>query len=211
MSESGSALDGRVRHLLEVVLQHRDEKCQAIREQAEDEARALLQTAWREARERLHNDNAVTRRMVVQQLASHEAQQQTRRRQQRQASDKILLVAAREALQAALLQRWQQPLSRQLWCEALADAAAITLDGREWTIEHPVDWPVSEQQALQARIKSLSGKTPRLQAAGDIDAGLRICAGATCMDATRNGLLHDRERIDAELLALCADFTGREA
>lgn len=211
MSTPGNGLDSKVRHLLEVVTRHRDEKCEAIRVTAEAEAKALLRTAWREARERLHNDNVETRRGIDDALASHEAQQQTRRRQQRQASDEVLLVAARDALQAALLQRWQQPASRQQWCETLVDAAATTLDAREWTVEHPADWPVSEHEALLIRIKSLCGKTPRLQARADISAGLRICAAGTCMDATIDGLLHDRERTAAELLALCAEHSGEGA
>ncbi len=206
-----SGLDNKVRHLLDVVIQHRDEKCAAIRLKAETEARALLRTAWREARQRMHSENAETRRRVEHALASHEAQQQTRARQQRQADDAILLVAARAALQAALLQRWQQPASRQQWCEVLVNAAVTTLDGKEWTVEHPADWPVSEHDALLQHISSLCGKAPRLQAQADISAGLRICADGTCMDATINGLLHDRERSDAELLALCNERAGGDA
>jgi len=208
MSNSGGVLEKKVQHLLDVVAKHRDEQCKALRAAAEAEVKALLRTAWREARARVHNDNAETRQMVAQQLASHEAQQQTRLRQQRQARDANLLVAARAALQAALLQRWQQPQSRQLWCDALVDAAAATLDGKEWTVEHPADWPMKENEELLARIKTLCGKTPHLQANTDLDAGLRICAGGTCMDATLDGLLCDRERIDAELLALCAERAG---
>lgn len=211
MSTPGSDLDGRVRHLLDVVVQHRDEKCAAIRATAQAEAQALVRTAWREARERLHNDNIETRQHVEHKLASHEAQQQTRRRQQRQADDELLLVTARAALQVALLQRWQQPVSRQQWCEALVSAAVTTLDGKVWTVEHPADWPMSEHEALLAHIKSLCGKTPRLQANADIIAGLRICANGTCMDATIDGLLHDREHIDAELLALCTERAGGDA
>ena len=206
-----SVLDDKVRHLLDVVAQHRDEKCAVIRANAEAEARTLLRTAWREARQRMHSENAETRRRVERALASHEAQQQTRARQQRQADDAVLLVAARAALQAALLQRWQQPASRQQWCEALVNAAATTLDGKAWTVEHPADWPMSEHDALLQHITSLCGKTPRLQAKADISAGLRICAEGTCMDATIDGLLHDRERIDAELLALCTGRVGGDA
>ena len=211
MSNSGNVLGSKVRHLLDVVEQHRDEKCAAIRASAQAEAKALLRTAWREARERLHNDNVETRRLVEQTLASHDAQQQTRRRQQRQANDVVLLVKAREALQAALLQRWRQPLSRQQWCEALVNAAVTTLDGKVWTVEHPADWPMSEHEALLAHIKSLCGKTPRLQANADISAGLRICSDGTCMDATIDGLLRDREHIEAELLALCTERAGGDA
>ena len=211
MSASGSVLDSKVRHLLDVVTQHRDEKCAAIRTNAQAEARALLRTAWREARERMHNDNVETRRRLDHALASHEAQQQTRARQQRQVDDSVLLVAARTALQAALLQRWQQPASRQQWCEALVNAAVTTLDGKAWTVEHPADWPMSEHDALLQHINSLCGKPPRLQAKADISAGLRICADGTCMDATIEGLLHDRERIDAELLALCTGHAGGDA
>ena len=198
----------KVRQMLDVVAQHRDEKCAAIRASAQAEAQALVRKAWRAARERLHNDNAETRRRVEHQLTSHEAQLQTRRRQQQQADDEVLLDTARTALQAALLERWRQPVSRQQWCEALVSAAATTLDGKAWTVDHPADWPMSEHEALQARIESLCGKAPRMQAQADISAGLRICAGATCMDATIDGLLRDRQRIDAELLALCSVYVG---
>ena len=211
MSTSGSALDNKVKHLLDVVTQHRDEKCAAIRVNAQAEARELLRTAWREARERLHNDNVETRRRIEHALASQEAQQKTRARQQRQADDSVLLAAAHSALQAALLQRWQQPASRQQWCEALVNAAVTTLDGKAWTVEHPADWPMSEHDALLQLVNSLCGKMPRLQAKADISAGLRICAGGTCMDATIDGLLRDRERIDAELLALCNKRAGEDA
>jgi vacuolar-type H+-ATPase subunit E/Vma4 len=208
MSTPGSVLGSKVRHLLDVVTQHRDEKCAAIQASAQAEAKTKLRAAWREARERLHNDNVETRRRVERSQASHAAQQQTRLRQLRQADDEALLDTARAALQAALLLRWQQPLSRQQWCEALVTAAVTTLDGREWTVEHPTDWPMSEHDALRERISSMCGKTPRLQANADISAGLRICTAATCMDATIAGLLQDRERIDAELLALCTGRAG---
>jgi Asp-tRNA(Asn)/Glu-tRNA(Gln) amidotransferase A subunit family amidase len=208
MSIHDSVLGSKVRHLLDVVAQHRDEKCAAIRVTAQARAKAQLQTAWHEARERLHNDNVETRRHVEQTLASHEAQQQTHRRQQRQADDEALLATAREALQVALLQRWQQPGSRQQWCEVLVNAAVTTLDGKVWRVEHPTDWPVSEHDALRETIISLCGKAPRLQANADINAGLRICVDGTCMDATIGGLLHDQARIDAELLALCTACAG---
>jgi len=208
MSTPGSVLGGKVRHLLDVVVQHRDEKCAAIRASAQAESKTQLRAAWRAARQRLHKENVEIRRRVEHTLASHEAQQQTRLRQRRQVDDEVLLDTARESLQAALLRRWQQPLSRQQWCEALVNAAVTTLDGKIWTVEHPTDWPMSEHDALRERISSLCGKTPRLQANADISAGLRICAAGTCMDATIDGLLHDRERIDAELLALCTERAG---
>jgi len=210
MSTPDSNLGSKVQHLMDMVTQHQDEKCAAILKNTQAEAKGLLQAAWREARERLHNDNIETRRMAERTLASFEAQQQTRQRQQRQADDGILLVAAREALQAALLQRWQQPTSRQQWCEELVNAAVTTLDGKVWTVEHPADWPMSEHDALREHIHSLCGKTPRLKANADISAGLRICTDGTCMDATIDGLLQDCERIDAELLALCTERIGSE-
>jgi hypothetical protein len=211
MNTPGNGLDHKLRQLLELVTRHRDEQCGAIRASAEAEAKVLLRTAWREQRERLHNDNVETRRRVEQALVSQEAQQQTRRRQQQQARDAVLLVAAREALQSALLQRWQQPASRRQWCETLVAAAIAVLDVGEWFVEHSSDWPENEQQSLLARIQSHCGKTPRMQADAGIRAGLRICAANTCVDATLNGLLHDRERIDAELLALCAGHSGEAA
>jgi hypothetical protein len=211
MSIADSVLDNKVRYLLNVVVQHRDEKCAAIRAAAQAEAKAQLRTAWHEARKRLHREIAETRRYVEQTMASHEAQQQTRLRQLRQAYDETLLTTARAALQAAMLQRWQQQTSRQQWCEALVQAAVTTLDGKVWTVEHPADWPMSERDMLRERVNSLIGKMPSLQADADITAGLRICVAGTCIDATLDGLLQDRERIDAELLALCTERAGEQA
>jgi len=208
MSAPGDSLDASVRHLLDVVTRHRDEKCAELLASARAEAEEMVRAAWRKARARLHDEIIETRRRAYQTLASQEAQLQTRLRQQRQAEDVVLVAAARASLRAALLRRWQQPESRLQWSEAVVNTAAATLNGRGWTVLHPPGWPVSEQQELLGRVTSQCGTRPRLQADEDIQAGLRICAGDTCIDATLEGLLQDRDRIDAELLAQCTGHTG---
>lgn len=210
MSTPDGIVDAKVQHLVSVVEQHRDEQCTQARAMAQEEAQKLVADAWREARARMHRDNAETRHRVQRTLDSAEAQRQTARREQRQFRDQELLAEARKSLHAELVRRWQQPESRQQWCRQLVKQAATTLDGKLWAVDHPAEWEASEREALAARIEELCGQAPQLQADTDIKAGLRICAGSTCVDATVAGLLRNRERIDAELLALCTVSTGAE-
>jgi vacuolar-type H+-ATPase subunit E/Vma4 len=208
MSTPGGIVDAKVQHLVSVVERHRDEECSRAREAAREEARKLVAAAWGEAHARMHRDNAETRRRVQRTLDSADAQRQTARREQYQARNQALLADARKALHVELVRRWQRPESRELWCRQLVKQAATILQGKLWTVEHPAEWVESEREALAAHIVELCGEVPQLQTDTDISAGLRICTGGTCVDGTVAGLLRDRERIDAELLALCAVCAG---
>ena len=70
-----------------------------------------------------------------------------------------------------------------------------------WQVEHPAQWPVTEQKQLRERITKETGQSPTLVVNQDIQAGIRIIANGSVVDGTLSGLLVDRFRIEAEFLS----------
>jgi vacuolar-type H+-ATPase subunit H len=200
-NHAGSVVDAQLLNLLQVVERNRDERCRVLLDEARAEARKLLQQARREARERLHRKVLAVRDEARQQLASAQAQRQTRLRLQRHRADEVLLARAWSPLGEQLLQRWERQDSRMLWIDNLVEHARSMLLDRHWKIEHPANWPEPERAALARRLEADLGAPPVFVAQTQIAAGLRICAGPTCIDATRDGLLRARARIEAMMLA----------
>ena len=200
-NQAGDIVDAQLLNLLQVVERNREERCRALLDAARAEARQLLQQAHREARERLHRKVLATREEARQQLASAQAQRQTRLRLQRHRADEVLLARAWAPLGEQLLQRWERQDSRMLWIDSLVEEARSMLLDRHWKIEHPANWPEPERDALARRLESDLGAPPVFVAQSQIPAGLRICAGHTCIDATRDGLLRARTRIESMMLA----------
>ncbi len=201
MNKTTSVVDAQLQHLLEVVERNRDERCRALLAEARTQARLLVEKAHREARVRLHQKVLETREKVRLQLASAQAQRETRLRLQRHRADRALLTRTWQPLTEKMLQRWRQADARQLWIDNLVEQASTLLVDRNWHIEHPLDWPASERAELEARLGKDLGSKPGFAARAEIEAGLRICAGAACVDGTLEGLLRDRSRIEALLLA----------
>lgn len=197
----GDAVNAQLLNLLQVVERNRDERCRVLLDEARTQARQLLQQAHREARERLHRTVLATRKEARQQLASAQAQRQTRLRLQRHRADEVLLARAWAPLGKQLLQRWERQDSRMLWIDNLIEQARSMLLGRHWKIEHPPGWPEPERAALASRLARELGAPPVFVAQAQIAAGLRICAGPACIDATQEGLLRARTRIEAMMLA----------
>lgn len=199
--QTTGVIDAQLHNLLQVVEHNRDERCKAMLDTARDQARQLLRQAHREARERLHNKLLATREEARQQLASSQAKRQTHLRLRRHRADEALLTRAWVPLGECLLQRWQRQDCRALWIDNLVEQALSMLLDRHWNIEHPADWPEQERTALGQRLDKDLGAPPVFVAQPQIAAGLRICAGPTCIDATHTGLLRARTRIQAMMLA----------
>jgi len=199
--QATGVVDAQLRNLLQVVADNRDERCRVLLDAARGQARQLLQQAHRQARERLRRKVLETREEARQQLASAQAQRQTRLRLQRHRADAALLARAWAPLGERLLQRWERQDSRMLWIDNLVEQALAMLLDRHWTIMHPADWPAQEREALGMRLLRELGVPPGFEAQAQLVAGLRICAGPTCIDATPAGLLRARTRIEAMMLA----------
>jgi hypothetical protein len=198
---TSAVVDAQLQNLLQVVERNRDERCRVLLDAARAQARRLLQQAHREARERLHRKLLATREEARQQLASAQAQRLTRLRLHRHRADSALLARAWVPLGERLQQRWERQDSRALWIDNLVGQAVSMLLDRHWNIEHPADWPEQERVLLGKRLERELGAPPVFVAQPQIAAGLRICAGPTCIDATLAGLLRARTRIEAMMLA----------
>ena len=201
MSQVDTDIDTRLQHLLDVVAHNREERCQALLEEAGQQAQQLVKQAYRDARERLHQKVQSTREDARQRLAAAEAQRQTRARLQRQNADRAILERAWEPLNEQLLAYWHETESRRQWIKHLIQQATINLVDTPWRIEHPADWPDEERTELLAQLVKASGSVPEFASRTEIKAGLRICAGDACVDGTRCGLLRSRSRIEGIMLA----------
>jgi len=201
VSAPKSIIDAQVQHLLDVVENHRTARYEEIRDQAQNNAHAIISKAHKDARQRMHDDNVETREKANRKLASTEAQLQTQKRLARQLTDVELLQTSWKLLKESLERQWQQPDTRKQWIDNLTGQALTTLVSPYWRIEHPVDWLEEERIALQMWLHEQLGHSPELKAVADISAGLRLCAEGTCVDGTADGLIHERTRIEALMLA----------
>ncbi|MGD2112066.1 MAG: V-type ATP synthase subunit E family protein [Gammaproteobacteria bacterium] len=200
--------DAQLQHLLALVERDREARCREVTGTAEQQARAIVRQAHRDARAHAHQDLEALREQIRQRVISAQAQEQTRLRQLRQQADQAFLDAAWQPLQEALQRHWQEPAHRQQWIAQLVEAAAARLIGSDWLIEHPPDWPADERVALKARVSGEFACHPRLQEQPGLRAGLRISADEACVDGSIDGLLRRRTRIEALLLAEIARQRG---
>lgn len=193
--------DGGVEPLLALVQAYRRQECERLLAQAQVEARAILAQARGEARQRVHSAVLEERRWAHSQSAAARAHLQTAGRRHQQEQTNALLAAAWERLGAALRQRWREPVLRRAWIEKLLCQARQALPGGPWEIRHPQDLPEDERQALSERLSAPSGEPPQLRGDAQLTAGLRISASSVVLDGTLEGLVGERTRLQAELLA----------
>jgi hypothetical protein len=201
MSESGPIVAAQLQHLLAVVEQRRNERCREVLDKARDQARQVIKQAYHDERERMHGELVELRQKLRQQMVSLAARRETRKRQQRQRADEELLVRSWQLLHEALLHRWRDAMMRRRWVEDVVQQAASVLIDHHWIIEHPTDWPAEERLALQQLLEQRSERALHFEGQPKIAAGLRICAGGACVDASVDGLLRERLAIEAVLLA----------
>jgi hypothetical protein len=201
MSTTTDSVDAQLRQLLQLVARHRDERCNELLGESRQEAAQVIRQAHAESRARMHQSIQGIREERDRRLAAADAQLQTRRRRRREGADLWLLAAAWQPLRKALLARWTQETARRQWIDFLVHRASAILVATDWQIEHPLDWQVQERAALEERLAGQLGRLPEFVPREEIQAGLRICANGTCVDATAEGVLRDQTRIEALLLA----------
>ncbi len=86
--------------------------------------------------------------------------------------------------------------------------AARALPAGPWTVRHAAGWPTAEQQTVRDALGRELGVEPHLRTEPDIAAGLVIDSGGAVLDASLDGLLADRPRLEARLLAILAGEDG---
>jgi len=190
----------RMQALLDMVESDRLARCQALLDQARAEAASLRAQARAQARTQLREAFAEERQRARSRIAAAEAELQTRRREHAQRRVEALLARAWQRLPEVLRERWREEPARARWVRMAFDAARAALPPGAWVVTHGPDWPQAERDALAGLCRDAAGALPRFVADERIDAGLRIGAEGSTVDATLAGLLADRDEIGGRLI-----------
>lgn len=196
-----SVLDAQTQRLLQLVDDYREQHCHTLLDRAEQQARALLKQARQDALRRVREAVAAERARGRERVETAEARLQTRHRQREQQQTLLALEQAWPRLETALQVQWDEARTRRTWVDNAIRQALRTLPKDRWALTHPAGWDSRELDALAAAIREHCGAPPELSADESLHAGLRLCCAGACVDATVAGLLADRERITARLLA----------
>lgn len=202
-------LEGREQALLALVDAYREEECRTLLDAARREAAALIGRAYQQERTRLHQRVLAERARARERIQAARAERDTRERTGGERANARILALAWPRIEAALGARWRNPVGRRAWVqEALAQARQLLPSG-VWTLRHAPDWPAEEWGALGTALAGELGTEPRFVADGSLSAGLAIEGAGATLDASLWGLLKDRARIEARLLALLQEVPKR--
>lgn len=201
------SLEERELGLLKLVAEQRDEACRRLIAEAEAAARALLRQTHRKQRAHLHRRVLEERARIHARIQAVEAERVTRERRQQARSSAGVLEQAWPLLEAGLRRRWQDAEGRRRWVRRCVGEALGALPAGAWTVRHAPGWPAAEQQAVRDELLRVLGVEPQLRSDASIEAGLIVDSGGACLDGSLHGLLADRQRLEARLLALLAGET----
>lgn len=177
-------VDDDRRRQCEDVLATADAQAAQLRAQAHAQARARAREAVSAARER--RDAA---------LAAAQARRQTRERLARQGRAAQALALAWAELPRELERRWRDPAAREAWMrDALSRASReLGAPAAAWQLRH-----AGPETFAPGAAPVPAGVACVADAA--LGAGLRIACGGNVLDASRDGLLADRDAVAAAIL-----------
>jgi hypothetical protein len=201
MNTSDGIVRMQVDALLELLEQSRSSHCSEAHEGAELQAAELRRRARKQARERVSKAVREDRERMEHEVRMVEAEIETVHRKRARTRDMALIEAGRAALAEVLAARWNDPAERRHWTEAaLTDAAGVLLS-REWTLEHPADWPAEERDRAIAFAREHFSAVLSATPADGLDAGLRVRSAGALVDMSIPGLLANERTIEGQLLA----------
>jgi F0F1-type ATP synthase delta subunit len=188
-------------HLLGVVVENREKRCLEVRENARQQAKVIIKNAYSKGRVRMHHHIDALREKYRVRVTSAIARNQTLLRRQHQKEDRATLDAAWPLLRQAMLALWDDPVSRHKWLDAAIAKATAGLREHDWRIEHPPGLSDEDIKKINLTLSHGNGKGAELLACDDIEAGVRIIARGTVIDATLKGLLQQKTAIEARMIA----------
>jgi hypothetical protein len=189
-----------VEHLLGIVVENREKRCAQLRDEAQLEASGIIQQAHVKSCARMHRHVIALREKHSQRVSSAVARNQTLLRQQRQKADRAIADRAWPLLREAMQALWGRADTRRKWLDAVITSSTARLRHSELRIEHPGDLNAQELGWVKRQFEN-SGKQAELLVCQDIEAGVRIVANGTVIDATLDGLLKQKTTIEAMLIA----------
>jgi hypothetical protein len=204
MSSSDSDIQASaetLEHLLGVVVENREKRCQQVRDDAFRQANEIVKQAHARSLGRMHRHIVALREKYRVKIASATARNQTLLRQQHQKEDRAILDIAWPKLRETIVALWRQPDSRVKWLDAAIETASNRLRDHHWHIEHPPD--LSEEDKKRIMLASGFDKSGRHRFKVDktIEAGIRFRTKGTVVDVTLDGLLKQKNIIEAQMIA----------
>jgi vacuolar-type H+-ATPase subunit E/Vma4 len=196
-----SVLDAQARALLGLVSERREARMREIRLKRDAQVQEILRSARAEARESLHQAVARERARMAQGLRQAQARAELETRQRAQRETLTLLQYMWERIAMALEARWHIDEARSAWISAAVQEAGRLLGGRPWRIEPAADVKADEQQRAAAQARGGGASDVEWQLEPKCRAGLRVRTSGACLDATIEGLLADREEVEALFLS----------
>jgi len=190
-----------VEHLLGIVVENREKRCEELRESAYQEAREIIKQAHARSRARLRRHIDALREKYRVRVSSAHAHNQTLLRQQHQKTDRAILDIAWPLLREAMLALWKDPDSRRKWLNAAMASATARLREHDSRIEHPLIMSEEELTWIKQHFHQNTGKNPDLVGCDNLEAGIRIISDGTVIDASLEGLLKQKTSIEATMIA----------
>ncbi len=194
-------LDLQVHSLLSRMQSERDEACTRLREEATERSSRLVQEARHRARLRVKEAVSEKRLRVREHCRRVQAEVDAKQRDRRFVELSAQLARGLELLPKVLAERWQAGEVRTGWCRQVLVQAAAALGGGAWRVEVAAGLTSAEREALAGEAGRLAGQDVEVAEDGALQAGLRVSRDGACYDGTIDGLLADRMRVQAALLA----------
>ena len=202
MSVPDSIVQAQMEALLRRVAREQEARSRSAHDAAGEQARAIVARAWQEARTRLRQAVEDERRGIEHAIANRRAALDTAARQREQSVLRELMDDAWRSLPAVLARRWSEPEARGDWCRAACAVAERSLHaGSGLAVEVDADATGDVVDAACRALEAMDPARPEVRRIDGLGPGLRIRRGLACVDATTQGLLASRDRIEAELLA----------
>lgn len=195
-------LEAREQALLQLVDDYRERSCRRILGDAEQRARTLLAQVYAKERAALHERVGTERARAQALIDAARAERSTRHRRLREQRDQSVLAALWPALRHVLADDWADSRRRQAWVQAAFERALRRLPRGAWVVRHAEGWPDAERLAQLEQVAAEIGIMPSTRADASLSAGLVIMSGGAALDASLEGLMSDRARVEARALAL---------
>ncbi|KPJ82474.1 MAG: hypothetical protein AMJ58_01010 [Gammaproteobacteria bacterium SG8_30] len=203
-------LELQVHSLLSRMQAECDQACTRLREEATERSSRLVQEARHRARMRVKEAVAEKRLRVREHCRRVQAEVDAKQRDRRFVELTEQLARGLQLLPDVLAERWQVDEARAAWCRQVLEDAAAALGGGRWRIDLAPGTSPAERETLAHDAARLAGEAAEIFEDGGAQAGLRISRDGACYDGTVDGLLADRMRVQAALLAELGDEESAE-
>jgi vacuolar-type H+-ATPase subunit E/Vma4 len=201
VTQFAGILHHQLQRLEDALRRRQEERCREIVANAERNAKQAIRDSRRRLAERQRQAVTEERHRRANELLIARSRIETLKRHRAFTQHEEVLGASWPLLTAALEQRWSDADHRRAWCDMIVSEAAASLLASDWVVEHPVDLPGADRDAIEKRLRQLQREPARLVACDDITSGLRIRAATACVDGSTAGLLRTRQDVEALVLA----------